>query len=289
MNIFVFALCLCTYSIQGIIPKFYQAKNDKINTFIFSSIVAIVAGAIFLIKIFIDGNGFNYSVGAMAFSIIYAVCYAMCFIFQVLAFKYGPLSLTALFLQLSLIIPVCYGLFFLKESLSIFGYIAIGILLLSMLFLNLQKDKKNFSIKWIIFVLLACFGNGVCSITQKEIQVKYSGLYKNEYMIVGLLIASVIMFICGIIYARQQGTKLLSDINKAGFYSIACGFCNGITSLLILIIVGYSSASWFYPMLAGCGIVFSFVISYFLFKEKISKTQIVGYVLGLIAVVLLNI
>ena len=44
--------------------------------------------------------------------------------------------------------------------------------------------------KWILYVLLAFLGNGACSTVQVLQQRTFAGAYKNELMIMALLIVS---------------------------------------------------------------------------------------------------
>lgn len=44
-----------------------------------------------------------------------------------------------------------------------------------------------------------------------------------------------------------------------------------------------------FPSISAGGIVLTFVCALTIYKEKLSKTQTVGYVLGIAAVVLLNV
>ena len=57
----------------------------------------------------------------------------------------------------------------------------------------------------------------------------------------------------------------------------------------MLILTGLIPNSVLFPCISAGGIVLSLFTALFLFKEKLSAFQIVGYVLGLASVILLNI
>ena len=67
-----------------------------------------------------------------------------------------------------------------------------------------------------------------------------------------------------------------------------CGVFNGLTNFLVLVLNGKLPASVMFPVISAGGIVFIFLYSLFVYREKFKLTQIIGFVLGVGAIVLLN-
>ena len=77
-------------------------------------------------------------------------------------------------------------------------------------------------------------------------------------------------------------------LKNGGLYAMGAGFSNGGTNLLQLFAFTLLPMSLVAPMTSGASILISFVISKVIFKEKFSKLQYVGVILGGIALVLFN-
>lgn len=140
--------------------------------------------------------------------------------------------------------------------------------------------------KWIIFVVLSFVGNGFCSIIQKVQQLNCNGKYKNEFMITALLIAGAVMFIYAIITEKND---MIFNLKKGFKWYAVCGLANGIVNLFVIILSLKMSASVMFPIISAGGIITSLLVALFLYKEKLSKTQYTGLLLGIATVVLLNI
>jgi multidrug transporter EmrE-like cation transporter len=66
------------------------------------------------------------------------------------------------------------------------------------------------------------------------------------------------------------------------------GLCNGIGNWLNLTSYNYLDLSVSVPIKTGAGLVLSFLISLIVYKERFSTRQIIAVVLGVLAVVLIN-
>jgi multidrug transporter EmrE-like cation transporter len=162
----------------------------------------------------------------------------------------------------------------------------IVVLVVALILINLEeKGEKKITAKWVLYVVLAFVGNGMCSTVQKVQQLNQAGLYKNEFMIVALVISAIAM---GIFALCTEKKKVLPHL-KAGFLLYtANGLANGITNFLVIFLSLRTPASVMFPVISAGGIVLTFFISLFFYKEKLSKWQILGSALGLVSVIFLN-
>lgn len=270
-------------SAQHITKKIFTKKVENAG-FTFSAASVFFALIVFIIA----GIGkFSFDPAIIGYSIVFSVSYSAALIGMFFAISSGPLSLTSLLVQYSLILPTFYGLFVLKESADIPLIIGLVLLGVSLILVNIEsKEEKKITPKWLIFALLSFVGNGLCSVTQKAQQIKFDGMYKNEFMIIALVISVIAPLVLAVIFERNQmGTAI-----KKGFFPYAvCGIANGLTNLFVLILAEKMSASVMYPIISAGGIVLTALISIFVYKEKLSVQQKIGYVLGTGAIILLNI
>ncbi len=271
-----------TLSVQQILQKYYDTKATARNAFFFAGISSLFALVFFCI---IAGFKFSFTPEFIPYSIGFATAYALCTVCINTALSKGTLSITNLIYSYSLLIPTFYGIIFLKEKISYLAYIGIALLAISLLLINFKKEQTKFSFAWIVFLAVSFVGNGMCAVIQKMQQTAFNGNYKSEFMIVALAICTVVLIISGM-FMRGNKKQMLKD---CGIAAPAVGIANGITNLATMVLFGLIPNAIIFPTISGGSMVVTLIVSIIMFKEKLSKLQILGYSIGIISVVLLNI
>lgn len=268
---------------EGILIKKYNTKHSSGGMFL-TGILSLFALAFFLVS---DRDGLIFPTGMLPYAIVYGFIYCISYFLTFVALACGSFTLTMLIISYSLVFPILYGIIFLHESVSAFGYIGFILLMLSLFFVREDKDKKEkkFSVKWLVAVIIAMLGNGLLAIIQKVQQIKFNNECNNEFMIIGLAVSALILLIGGIIKDRNQ----LKEIIRYGtFYAGTAGVANGINNLLLIAVNNLLPLSVVSPVCSGMKIVVSFLSATILFKEKYMKRQIFGVGIGMLALVFLN-
>lgn len=282
LNIFYLVAIIIGISGQSIVKKPYTQKTNGGGVYFFNTILSVSALFFFVItspKLSFDLSFIPYSIG-------FAISYAVASVFMVLSIAHGSLSLTSLFISYSLMIPTLYGLIFLKDTISVGFIVGLILLIISFSLINKNDEKIKFSLKWIIFVILSFVGNGMCTVLQKMQQVASNGAYKNEFMIVALAIVTIVMLIMTLFTERKD----IKSFAKSGWHwAIICGALNGMVNLFVMILSSRMAVSIMFPLISAGGLVVTYFVSRFLYKEKLSKTQLIGFIFGLMAVAFLNI
>ena len=277
---------------QDITKKQYNIKVKKTNGFIFSAIVALFAMLFFFAS---AGFKLNITAEVIPYSLGFALTYSAALVGTVLAIKWGPLSITLLVISYSLIIPAFYGIIALGEKLTPIKILGLILLAVSLLLISNVLDRKKeakalqekISLRWLIALFFAFAGNGLCSTVQKMQQIALDGNYKSEFMIIALAISFVALVIVSIINKEDVRVDTLPCV---GFAAIT-GIANGVVNLLVMVLSapGMMDASILFPTISGGGIVLGFVFAIFVYKEKLSVPQYIGYAIGTASVILLNI
>jgi multidrug transporter EmrE-like cation transporter len=284
-------VCVITCTIQSPFKKIYQGKSNQ-GTFLFTSMIQLVA-ACFFAGACLVGGGFSYEWGALPYSLLFAFATSTCCITSVLSLRYGPLALTALFSSYSLMLPTLYGFIRFKNPVFVSQLIGIAFLLVSLYLTNMgkkdtsadaKKQKGNFK-KWLPLVIIMSVTNGMCAITQTEQQHQFNGAYKNEFMMIALLVSFAVLVCVGILKERNSVKTVLK---LGAIPAVLTGASNGATNLLVMICTATIAASVFFPVISGGGMVLSYIISVTLFKEKFTVKQKIGILLGVISLVFLN-
>lgn len=272
-------------SLQNIVKKAYNVKVGG-GAFTFSASSALIAALFFIVS---SIGTFEYSNEFLLYSVGFSVFYSMGVAFSVLAIMEGPLSLTSLISSYSLVIPALYGIAFLGDEVDELLIVGIILLLISLFFVNMEKkDDKKITLKWIIFVFLAFVGNGGCSTVQTVQQTALAGQYKNEFMIIALLITSITLFLAAFFTKERENVTM--SLEKGFIWYAICGIANGAVNLFVMMMVSVYKmpASVMFPLISAGGIIITVIVSMTLYKEKLTKYQMLGVLLGIGAIVLLN-
>ena len=283
MNWIMLISVVCGISMQQISQKIYSTRNGGGN-FVFSAVSALCAMLFFLAA---SGGELSFKAEILTYSLAFAVAYAASIIGLFLAIKSGPLSLTSLFTSYSLIIPTAYGIVILNEPIDMFVVLGIVLLLISLSLVNgnSQDKEKRVSVKWILFVLLSFVGNGLCTVIQKIQQQNFAGEYKSEFMIVALGAVAIML---GILTLVSDKKVWKSSLKSAGVWCALCGLCNGLVNLLVMLLTNRMNVSIMFPLISAGGIVVTFIVSQCVYKENLSLKQKAGVLLGILAVIALN-
>lgn len=282
MNIIYLIIIIAGVSGQNITKKFYTEKTGTNGTYLFSSLTAFFSMMFFLVT----SKNITWNAGIVSYSIAFALSFATATLFGLLAVANGPLSLSSLMISYSLMIPTFYGIIFLKEAMSVYFLIGLGLLAISIFLVNNKNDKCPVTPKWLLFVFLSFAGNGLCSTFQKMQQIKFDGEYKNEFMIISLAIVFLIFAVATLV--TNEG-NFKSNLYHARFTAVASGAMNGIVNLLVMVLSGTMAVSVMFPLISAGGIIVTYVVSKVFYKEKLTKIQFAGFLTGLASIVFLNI
>ncbi len=281
------SLCIITLVVQSVFKKHFGTTVKKAD-FLFSGIVSFFALIFFIGSALVQKEGIKFELEVLPYSVCFAVVYIAATVGEVLSLKWGSLAITSLVMSYSLLIPTVYGLV-MGEPVGVLKCIGFTVLIISAFLVRNQRnadDNKKVSFKWLLAVVSAFVCNGFCSVFQTAQERKFEGTFNSSFMIMALMIATVVSFAIGFIIER----KSVKAVFTKGIISASlCGICNGATNLLVMVIVGSVAASLFFPVLSAAQLVSLFLLSVLAYKEKFILRQIIGMVLGLMAIVILNI
>lgn len=283
MSAFLIAVCVVTLTVQNIFTKQYNTKCPK-GEYTYGALRIFFA----LIFFIATTSNISFSYKILPYSIAFAAVYVTATATSVLALKLGSLAITSLIMSYSLIIPTVYGLIFNNEPLSFTKGIGIIFLLVSLFLIRGESDSKDskFSVKWLIYIILAFFTNGLCSVVQDAQSKKFDGAQNGNFMILALIIGFSALLVFSVIFERKA---ILESVKKGVGLAAAGGICNGATNLLVMVIIATVASSVFFPLLSSCQLILTFIISVVFFKEKFILRQIIGLICGLAALIFLNI
>ena len=282
MNYMLLGLAALSVTCQDIFKQKFNHKR-KTGVYLFSGMVALFAMLFF---VFINDD-WSYSYTQLFPSFSFAISYASCTLFSVLAIRHGSLAKTTLINSCSLLIPSFYGIIFLSEPVSSTLVAGTVLLVVALWMINYQKDPTPSTWKWVIFVFLAFVGNGMCSTVQKIAQNTFGDAGKNVFMIVALGMVATIMFTMSL-FSKDERHAHREIIKDGWLWSMLCGSFNGLCNFLVLFLNPRVPASVMFPVISAGSVVLVFVYAVLVTKEKFNLRQKIGYALGVISIILLN-
>lgn len=269
-------------SLQNFLAKEYERRTKHFNIWMFSGITTLGALLFFLIN---AGFSVSYAPELVPYAVGFATFFGSSMAGLVMAIRTGMFSLSSLMTSYSLIIPTLYGILFLGDSIGAWGYSGIVLLLISLYLLNGKKqDGEHFSFRWLLWVLIAFAGNGLCSTVQKMQQLAFEGGYKNELMIYAMALLTVVFLLAGFLTGKNRK----AEIKDAALPGLFRGAANGIVNYFVMVLTGVLPTAIVFPMISAGGIVVAFVLAITIYKEKLSGMQVAGYIIGTASVILLN-
>ena len=273
---------------SSVIGTYFNKKNAlrKGTSPFYNLVQQITCLVCWLIIFLID---FEFNVAVLPYSILFAISFALANWGIIQSLKHGPTSLTSLMISLSLMIPTVWGFFFWDARLTIEVVIGLALVVGSICFCLLtgQKEEKKISLKWVVYIVIACVSNGGCTIIQRTQQTAFDGKYGGMLMFFALL-ASVLFFVVSFLLSDRSDVKVM--LKDSWFFPVAQGFCNVVLNLSVMLLATTSlSSSIVFPVIGVGGLIVVMIFSIFAFKEKLKTTQWFGVILGVVATVLLSI
>lgn len=286
----VFAILMS--STTSIFGGFYnRACAGKASSSQFYNFMQLCSVCICWAIMFIINPEFDIAVLPYALGFSLGYCIAVFGIIN--ALRTGPVMLTTLMTQMSLVVVSVWGFIFWDAPVTPFVLIGLCLTVVA-IFLCLYTGKKNskatekvkITPKWIMFALMAFGGNAMCSIFQRTQQMVFGGRYGNQLMFFATFIG-VIAF--AVIYLRSD----LCDhkfLMKKSFIPLIAGACNVAMNIFIITLATSSlpSTMVYLPMSIFPLIIVS-LFSLIVFREKLRISQWVGVGIGIVSVVLLSV
>lgn len=284
-----FSTIVCTLNSTAI-KIFSDRKPSRAFNSVAVSTLSLVAAAVLLIW----GGFGEISMFSLLLGIAFGTLIFLNGFFSILAFASGPWSYTFLIISLSMLMPTFSGAIFWHEHITLQQYIGTALVVLCfILSVEKKEDEKKANLKWVIFTLAAYLTAGSVGIVQKIHQSSEHAGELNGFLIVSFVAGAVLSGISALVFTLKEGfsdhkvtTKEL--VTSFGLFVII-GLANATMHKLNLYLVGIMNAAVFFPVANGVPIILTSLIAFTVFKEKLSKKQWIGLLIGSVAVVLLTV
>ena len=207
------------------------------------------------------------------------------------ALSSGSVPLTVMMVNLSILIPTLFSVFYYGEELSVFQIIGI-VFIVGAIFCMTGKEKQaKYNGKWLFFSIVASLSNSFANVVLKIFNSSVYAPEREAFISASYVIAFVLTAIVFLILSfrkhektekKSYGKAFLLCVVLVGIILAAFQWTNNYTLSIV-------DGSIVFPVYSGGTIILSTLVGVVLFKDKLTKRQFLGICLGLIAVILMNI
>ena len=286
MGTLLILLAILIHQGEGMIVKHYGNKYGSGGMF-FNAVICLFSMLFFILT---DKNGLYFPPTLFAFGLVSCLMYAAGFGFMYLALQCGSYALTRLIASMSGIIAILYGIVFLEEPAGGLTYLAIGLVFLSVILMNYRKkeqgEKKGFSLKWLIYVLITALSNGLIAVLTRMQQLYFNDACSNEFKILSLGGACIALVIIGLFTDKGRFRQTL---RQGTLHGTLAGLLNGANNYLTMTVYLFIPISLATSLRTGLEILASFAVSVLIYRETFTRRQVISALIGIVALVLLQI
>lgn len=205
--------------------------------------------------------------------------------YQLCVHKQG-MSLTGTFSKLGILVPTLLSISLWGEVPNKFQWIGIALSILSILIINLDFSSNKFnykSIKWSLILLF--FINGFTEFTSKIFEKYTLAQYKSLFLFFVFFTAFLLSLILLYMSFKKGNSITKSDI----ITGVCVGIPNLFSTFFLINSLKYIQASIAFPTYSVGTILVINVFGIVVFKEILSRKELLGILTTLIAILFLNI
>ena len=237
-------------------------------------------------------NIFNISTFSLILSIVFGLSVAFTQITQVKAMGSGPASMVTLIYACGFLFPIIFGAFAWGESITPFQIVGVVILLFAIFLIVGKKEEKSKGISWIIFAVLAMCGSGLNAILQKTHQYSDFSSELNLFLVYAMLFSALFTGIATLLIKEEKTEEKTCEKGQIFLKKIlpplGLGICVGSLNFLNLIIAGQIPSVIMFPVYNVGSMILTAIISALIFKDKTTSRQNLGFIIGIIAILIIG-
>ena len=227
--------------------------------------------------------------------------------FKMKAMTAGPILLTSLLGCSSFILTTIFNTVYWKENMDVFSVIGMLLMLIALYLITIKDRKtqaeegeKRVLVGWMIYCIFFLLFAASTGIIFKFHQT-YDKSNTNQMMIVAAIVA-VLTFLSlyglSMMFSRQEkiakteNSQEVKTSKKEGCallgFMIAAGVVSCVYNRLNVYLTGMLPSVLFFPIFNGAVIMLASIAGVFIFKEKLTKRQVMGVGCGVLAIILIS-
>lgn len=285
--------CILCYVCQGLFGKLYAIHYDGREsdaTPVYSTLYGIIVGVGVLAAAL--GMRLSASAATWALGVLNGVVLFTYNLAIIRASCTGPFGFQSIFRMFgAVVLPMVFSLVFWGEKLSLLQVAGIVLMLFSFVLINADgvalKGAQKGYIGWVTLLFIV---NGAYSVLMAA-QQRVTGNAEGNEMIVITFLSSALISLVSLLIQHKGGTLgAFRMCQKAWLSALGAGLVAALAVVQLMVLLGrMESLSVFYTVENGMVLVLTVAASAVLFKEKISKSAMLGIALAVASLAMLSV
>lgn len=239
-----------------------------------------------------NGGRLHLDASVLLWGCIYGVTQALFILFKTAAMNSGPVSVTTLIGNCSLVVSVVVCFILWNEPISLADMIGLALLMLGLTLATYKKSSGTFTKKWALLSLLFLVSGAGVGIIFKAFSKNGGAEYTSGMMIVAAIVmlisyTAICLFTGGFASKSNKYTK--KEKRLFIILALVSGLLSCLYNRLNIYLSGALDGVIFFPSFNGGVVVLSTVVSMIIFKEKLSAKQLIGLLLGISGICIIGI
>jgi drug/metabolite transporter (DMT)-like permease len=218
------------------------------------------------------------------FSLIVGITLILVFNVFALSTQKVGVAITAVSGKMSVVIPIAIGILFYQDVINFWIITGIIMSLLAFYLTFKKKNTEKLNKKYFLLPLLLFIGNGSNDSLLKHSQKFYIGGDTELFLSTAFLFSFVIGVVV-LLYDLIKNKRVLGF--KHFIAGIILGLLNYASTYFFIKGLSHFQSAVFFPIFNVSIVILAALIGYFIFREKHSKTNWLGILLGLAAILMI--
>lgn len=277
-NLVLLALSILLETTKNVLSNNFSNTYLKSDTDIYKFNVFSYLGSFLVLLCFPKSETSLFTVIT---ALLFAVALNLNQVFFLKALSCGTMSFTSFIQGSGLIISTAFGIILCKENLKL---LQVAMLLLFIFSMALALDVKKGAVnkKWLLFASLSMVFMGCIGIMQTYHQTSDYHSELASFLRLAFLFSALINI--PLWKGKEVKEKSCFSIkSKAFWFAMGSGAFMGAVHMINLYLSGKMPKIFFFPAVNGGLIFVTLIAGIIFFKERLNKTQIIGIILGTIA------
>lgn len=261
--------------------------NEKENIFKLN----FYASFVWVFLMFIE-NRFTVQLNAtvLIWGLLYGITQALFIFFKAQAMSTGSVSITTLIGNSSLLVSIFVSMILWNEKVSFWDVIGLIVLCIGIALSTYKNSGEQYGPKWKIYVVFFFLSAAGVGIVFKAFGKIVNTEYTSSMMLVSAIVMALFYLLCVLKNSDiKPQIEPLFPKKKFILYAVGAGALSCLYNRLNITTSGILDAIIFFPAFNGGTIILSSILSILIFKEKLTKKQILGIILGVIAICIIGV
>ena len=293
MDLFLlFCATLTATSKILVCKKIGRDTSGKSGVFLHNGALFAIGAFVILATLLTDIRSvFEISSYSFVLALLFAVFLLSKQAAEILALKFGAVSMTELVLSCGFLVPIFYGCFFLGESISPLQIGGLCVLIAALVMIISPKKSERLCIGWLVLAVLSALSSGINAVIQKIHQASEYDFELMPFLFFSLLFCAVFSFIAAFLTRGRTKPVKSASFSKGYlvFLLVFGGLCVGILNILNLRLAGKLPAVVQFPIYSIGTMILTGLAGKFIYKETIGTRKLIGFIIGCIAITVIAI